>query len=466
MRDRAVVWLRGECAKGLRTPTGESSLVDHLSAGQIERYLSRTASPPEIGAILVHSDACPDCRERLSGGLDQVNNLVGAWESLLEPSSADIAEPYHLPPEMAAAYLSGHLDDVDLEIADSHLEDCEQCTNEMLELRALERLAPRPAAVSPSALGDREPNRLPRLRKVSLMKLGLAASWILIAILGVETFIQRKQVADLKARASSAQELESSLRAQSASISELQAELEGLRSANDNSNGSSTQNDIDLNDAAGLVKLDSRGALVGLGPLPAAYEGLVRAALTSGQVEISHAARELVGKRETLMGGRDTLNSFSLVSPVGEVVASRTPAFRWSPLPGATSYVVAIFDSNLNQVDASPPLPKPGWAAQKFLRRGAVYTWQVTAMKGANEIIISPGAGRSDAKFRVLDVTQYEELASAERTYKGSHLLMGLLYARAGLLDDARREFTALQKANPDSSVAKELLRSVRAARK
>jgi predicted Zn-dependent protease len=42
---------------------------------------------------------------------------------------------------------------------------------------------------------------------------------------------------------------------------------------------------------------------------------------------------------------------------------------------------------------------------------------------------------------------------------------MGVLYARAGLLDDARRELEALRNANPDSSIAAELLRQIKAAR-
>jgi hypothetical protein len=42
---------------------------------------------------------------------------------------------------------------------------------------------------------------------------------------------------------------------------------------------------------------------------------------------------------------------------------------------------------------------------------------------------------------------------------------MGVIYAEAGLLGEAEREFTALLKANPQSSNARKLLQGVRSAR-
>jgi hypothetical protein len=57
-------------------------------------------------------------------------------------------------------------------------------------------------------------------------------------------------------------------------------------------------------------------------------------------------------------------------------------------------------------------------------------------------------------------------LAEAKNASAGSHLTIGLLYAQAGLLDDAERELQALLRANPQSTLAQKLLRSVRAKRK
>lgn len=48
----------------------------------------------------------------------------------------------------------------------------------------------------------------------------------------------------------------------------------------------------------------------------------------------------------------------------------------------------------------------------------------------------------------------------------GSHLTLGVLYAQAGLLDDAERELQLLLRANPQSALAQKLLRGVRAKRR
>jgi lipopolysaccharide biosynthesis regulator YciM len=53
-------------------------------------------------------------------------------------------------------------------------------------------------------------------------------------------------------------------------------------------------------------------------------------------------------------------------------------------------------------------------------------------------------------------------LAQARRGYASWRLVLGLLYARAGLLDEAEREFRALREANPNSELAHRLLKQVR----
>jgi hypothetical protein len=65
----------------------------------------------------------------------------------------------------------------------------------------------------------------------------------------------------------------------------------------------------------------------------------------------------------------------------------------------------------------------------------------------------------------ILDQAKANELAEAKNASAGSHLTLGILYAQAGLLDDAERELQALLRANPQSSLAQKLLRSVKAKR-
>ena len=58
------------------------------------------------------------------------------------------------------------------------------------------------------------------------------------------------------------------------------------------------------------------------------------------------------------------------------------------------------------------------------------------------------------------------ELAAARRAYGSSHLTLGLLYADAGLLREAEQEFRLVQKANPNSDLARNLLRNVQSLRR
>ena len=153
-----------------------------------------------------------------------------------------------------------------------------------------------------------------------------------------------------------------------------------------------------------------------------------------------------------------------MLEPTGKVVQSDRPTFVWSPLADATGYVVEVYDEAFNLVATSPQLTANSWTSQP-LKRGRIYSWQVKAVKDGQESR-SPRPPAPQAKFRVLDAASVNELQQARQTYSSSHLVLGLLYARAGLLDEAEKEFRALQKANPDSALARRLLSQVRTLRR
>jgi len=68
-----------------------------------------------------------------------------------------------------------------------------------------------------------------------------------------------------------------------------------------------------------------------------------------------------------------------------------------------------------------------------------------------------------EARFKVLEQAKAGEIERAKKAYGNQHLALGLVYAEAGLLDEAEREFRALVAANPTSAEAKRLLRAVQA---
>jgi hypothetical protein len=206
------------------------------------------------------------------------------------------------------------------------------------------------------------------------------------------------------------------------------------------------------------IAVDQQGKLSGLESIAPSDQQLIARALSTGRIETSRELSQLSQKSGSLMGEREGV-AFALTQPVGVIVLTDRPPFRWHALEGATSYQVSMFDSSFNKIIASPPLSVTSWTPPQ-LERGKIYSWQVTAMKDGKEIK-SPIPPAAEAKFKVLDRARVEEIDRAKRS--NSHLVLGVLYARDGLTNEAEREFRELVKENPDSSVARNLLRSVQA---
>jgi hypothetical protein len=84
----------------------------------------------------------------------------------------------------------------------------------------------------------------------------------------------------------------------------------------------------------------------------------------------------------------------------------------------------------------------------------------VTAHRNDGQVVTSPVLPAPPAKFQVLARARLEELQRVRRVYPAAHLTLGVLYAQAGLEAEAAREFQLLVRANPQSDVARKLLRS------
>ena len=216
----------------------------------------------------------------------------------------------------------------------------------------------------------------------------------------------------------------------------------------------------DLIDGDSHITLSVDDKLSGLESASSQIQNEVALALKSGRVKASPSIADLKGQSGKLMGAGSS--DYGLVSPVAMVIESRTPIFRWRAIVGAENYVVTIYDLNSKKIAESVPLTETKWKANAPLERGHIYTWQVRASKQGEEILMPPPSA-PEAKFRIIDAAKAEELAQARRAHAGSHLVLGLICADAGLLDESEQELRKLVAANPESSIAKSLLRSVEA---
>ncbi|HKQ78453.1 MAG TPA: hypothetical protein VJ810_32435 [Blastocatellia bacterium] len=434
---------------------------EHLSAQFIERYQRLALSPAELLDADDHLAACEMCRQRL---VDEMRERAAANSLRANLATTEMA---HLGYERLEAYVEGKLDPIDREIADSHLKLCAQCDAEMNELRAFAaRMAAYPdkeyAPVASQSFGEKALGlwegvrafwRSPAFaRPFQLASLGLVIGLLLWAAALNSRNSQLRTALDQQRQEN--EKLKQDYQAATASVTELQSQLARLQTP--------SLIIVTLNDGAGQVTLDREGNVAGAAP---PFQQLVKQALTEQRIETPRMLSELIGKSAVLMGPADEGHPFALLGPVGTVVMSDRPTFRWRALNGADSYVVKIYDADFNEVAVSPQLSETSWTVTRALERGRSFSWQVTARVRDREVV-SPVRPAPEARFMTLDRTKADELAEAKNASAGSHLTLGILYAQAGLLDDAERELQALLRANPQSTLAQKLLRIVRAKRR
>lgn len=411
-------------------------MADHLSQSELERYRQYWLAPAELLALDDHLLACATCRRQLrqsQPSQSALRTLQSSLQTIVQPATD------HLLHEQLAAYQRGRLDEVDRELIESHLEFCPQCTAQMQSLSA-----------------DAVQSWWQEIRKAARLfiwgappaftltpRVGWAVAIVALLILGAMLWLrtrtdQQPQVVYHPTPIPTTEPL----------VAPTAPPVL-----------------LALNNGGGQITRDAQGVWRGLEALPFAEQERVKAALTAQQVKTAPVIAELRGKSGDLMSGAPKADSFKLISPVGAVVNTVRPILRWQSLPGATSYSVTIYDASFNELAASGALTATQWAPAVQLARGRVYTWRVIARRDDQEIK-APALEEPEAKFQVLERSLALELTRAKKTYAGNHLVLGLLYAHAGLLADAERELQALVAANPQSIEARNLLSNLHAKRR
>jgi hypothetical protein len=422
-------------------------LSDHLTHNQVLHYCRHELSAANLLSVSRHLEECNQCRRDVEAALSGDAKFLAVWAEVL--NERDQLSPQHPTDEDLAAYVDRScVDDADRTLAD-HLSACERCALAADDLRTLkDELAPMldreylPSGASVTGEPDRR--RSFGLRLLSFpgsRLLAYAAAAVVLILLATMAWVILRQPNE---------EIKQDVSVPVPPIPE-----------NVPSNLMAQLKDGDR----GLVTLDENGKLSGLDRLPQSYQQMAKEALTSQRVEPSSMLAGLARPGSALMSGADRKNDFSVIEPVGRVLLVDRPTFRWTVAEGTTSYAVEVYDQKFNLVASSPQLANNSWTAPESLARGGVYSWQVTATK-AGEQIKAPRPPQPQAKFRVLDQATANEIAQARRLYGSSHLVLGLLYARSGLVEEAQQELRALERANPDSEIARKLLASASAVRR
>jgi hypothetical protein len=415
-------------------------LSGHLTKTQIEEYCRHSLSAVALLSVSDHLSLCDACRLQVQRVLNCDQAYLAFRNGVFEPQTG----PVHLTFGQIARLVDSTLPAEELQVAKDHLSSCQQCFLAFDDLRAFKdqvepELHHQDQFATPKVTAER--NWLLQFWPKSLI-FGSALAALLLVASGWMMW-RALRVSDQSAT-------------QGTTATKVAAPP---------TTASSPTLIAMLNDGASQVRLDTEGKLSGVEQLPPAYQQMVKKALSGQELERSPHLAGLTPTEGVPRGsGEEVGNKFSLIEPVRTVTLSEQPTFRWARLSGATGYIVEIYNEEFDPVASSPRLSQPRWKMAQSLKRGAIYYWQVKAIKDGKEMI-SPHSPAPQVKFRVLDEAKANELWRARQAYGSSHLVLGLLYAEAGLLDEAEAEFRSLQKDNPGSAIAVQLLKRVRAQR-
>ncbi|MEO6049935.1 MAG: zf-HC2 domain-containing protein [Pyrinomonadaceae bacterium] len=423
-------------------------MSEHLSKIEAEAYVRRTLPPDKLLQLDDHIVSCTDCRRGLVA--ERPDGESGLLAALAQPDH----DP-HLSFNQLSEYVDHHLDEVDREIVEHHFNFCDLCRVQVRDLDILRTdiaVAAEAADLAvPSTTGFWD--RIRQIRPAVFTVPAFATLFIAVLFAGWYFGIRRDET-----ETASVLPPENDVHVILPPESNTSIEPDAVPAIHDNK----AKPLVSLNDGNGKIDIDTAGKVSGLGD--PRYDSIVAGALTGKGIEISSALRQLKQSSGELMGEGKTGVPFALAGPVGIIVESTQPKLRWKPLKGAETYRVDVYDESFNKVASSPLITDTEWHANVALRRGAGYRWQVTAVAGGEEVK-SPVRPAPDAKFKVLDAGMARKLDDVRAKHRKSHLLLGLLYAEAGLLDDAAREFRILVQKNPNSVIARKLLDKVKAAR-
>jgi hypothetical protein len=197
--------------------------------------------------------------------------------------------------------------------------------------------------------------------------------------------------------------------------------------------------------------------------LPTNLRPAVSEAIQQGRLQLPPDVRRVPDRALAFSQTAQANTGFSLSGPFGEATAETRPKFTWQPLAGAIGYTVAIVDQSLRPVQHSPALRATTWRPRRALAHDRTYLWQVTATMHGGSKVVASSPSPSEATLRVLPRKLADEIAHFQRGHRDAHLVLGVLYAQAGMVTEGANELGKVPAGDPSSEVARRLLQSLSA---
>ncbi len=436
-------------------------MSEHLDSHELELFIAHHLSPDTLLRAVTHIGVCQSCRARISHA-ERSALRIENLRTELRRDAKPLELEQHLDYEQLEAYVDDRLGEVAREIVSNHLGGCPPCAREAQELESFREDLTHPSNASKAAASF--PPDLParqhswqRLRGSLRMspRIAWAAAALLITIAAAVLLLwQRGKVPEVanENRNNAPEVVNNNSGNTTAVVSNDNAPSGGSR-------GDSTNRPDSVNANTTARPHSNVNSDVGV----AFYATVIKRALDTQSIDRAPVLLELAGKPSTLMGRSEGV-TFKLLQPVGTVTLSSRPTFGWQPLAGATSYQVYVLDTNFKVVAESGPITATSWSPPTGLARGVVYLWQVSAVK-EGEVITAPAAPRPEARFMILTGSKMRAVQQAVNAQAGSHLVLGIIYAHTGLLDDAEREFQDALSRPQEATMARKLLQNLSALR-
>ncbi len=218
-----------------------------------------------------------------------------------------------------------------------------------------------------------------------------------------------------------------------------------------------------LRDGDHELSLDKSGRLHGAEGLEPEQQQAMQTALASGRLAINEPSNFNTRQQETLLGPPVAAPFFKVISPVSQMVIDGRPTFTWEPMPTATGYRVRVYATGYRKIAESPLVHGTAWQATTSLPRGNSLTWTVIAECPKGEVR-APTPPQPEAAFQVIDTDTAAALDRAASSHGSDHLLLAILYARAGVTHEARAQLDQLAAQNPGSKLVDQLKASLNQA--
>lgn len=480
-------------------------MLNHLTEDQIQRLRMRTMPPEQIVELDQHLEECKDCLTKISPPRTP-SFVVADLQSYLKRATAEGAS--HLRTEQIIAYVDNTLTPVERLNFSTHLALCQRCSSEVDDLVDFKKQIEEPSRKEIQALYSQFKPQL-QVAAACLLAFVSVGGLITLWISPTNKFEYSSQqpqqsvmahpgTATSTAIQNSNRSLIDQIREQSesnlrttASRSDRSSRLGSLatKHIHEKTDDAKKSKVLPSTNLSGAVRSDlvagdrrsgisiideqlvvrSDGSHQGLDKLDSLTRQQVLLALNSGSVSLPETLMDLE-QVVTFRGSdgkesRDGHATFSFLSPIEVVIREDRPLFRWIKNPDAKGYIVRVFDENNIKVADSGDLPAvDSWQPVSSLPRSQAsrtFSWKLIAiMDDGREIIATRRTG--PPRFAILGEEEIRRLQKLEQLYNGSHLILGIGYAGAGLKDLAKREFTKLRERNPGSGLVERLLQSVK----